>query len=219
MDATLSAMPATPLDGVEVGLVVDPLLLAELRERRSRNGTERLDEVWEGVYVLAPSADNEHQGSTTRLSSAILQGLGFDDDTAVVAGANVSDRVRDWSHNYRVHDVAVFLKGTTAVNHGAFWHGGPDFAVEVVSPHDRTREKLDFYAAVGTRELLIVDRDSWRLALLRLAEGSLVSVGDSTVEGGEEVASAVLPFTFRLVAGESRPRIAVRHESGQVWNV
>jgi hypothetical protein len=219
-DAPMSlGLVVPPDEGLEGGWVADPLLLAELRERRAQSGADRYDETWEGVYVMAPSADDDHQEMVYGFADpfrAMIDALGLGRSRP---GVNVSDRVVKWTDNFRCPDVAVFLKGTKATNHGAFWHGGPDFAVEIVSPRDRTREKLDFYAAVGTRELLIVDRDPWRLELLRLEGERLASVGVSTIDGDQEVASTVLPFTFRLVAGESRPRIAVRHESGRVWNV
>ncbi|MGL4513450.1 MAG: Uma2 family endonuclease [Lacipirellulaceae bacterium] len=208
-----------PADGFEGGWVADPMLLAELRDRRALTGADRYDETWEGVYVMAPSADDDHQEMVYGFADpfrAMIDALGLGRSRP---GMNVSDRVVKWTDNFRCPDVAVFLNGTKATNHGAFWHGGPDFAVEIVSPRDRTREKLDFYAAVGTRELLIVDRDPWRLELLRLDGSRLVLIGVSTVKDGGEVASAVLPFTFRLVAGEHRPWITVRHESGQAWNV
>jgi len=49
--------------------------------------------------------------------------------------------------------------------------GGPDFAVEILNPGDRTPEKLPFYASVNVRELLVVDRDPWSLELFRLCDG------------------------------------------------
>ena len=86
----------------------------------------------------------------------------------VMAGVNVSDREHGWKKNYRCPDVVVFLNHTKAVDCDTFWFGGPDFAVEIASPGDRSREKLEFYAKVGTRELLLVDRKPWSLELYRL---------------------------------------------------
>jgi len=113
----------------------------------------------------------------------------------------------------------VFLNDTSARLHGAVWVGGPDLAVEVVSRYDRTWKKMDFYAQIGTKELLIVDRFPWALELYRLgAAKTLDLVGRSTVERPDVLASQVLPLSFRLVAGEKRPRIAVAHTDGvQSW--
>ncbi len=109
-----------------------------------------------------------------------------------------------------------------AVNRDTFWYGGPDFAVEIVSKGDRSRKKLPFYAKVGTRELLIVDRKPWALELYRLDGEQMALVGRSTVEAPEPLASAVLPLSFRLSAGVvgARPEIEVRrNEGGDVWRI
>jgi len=133
-------------------------------------------------------------------------------------GVNISDRIDDWQGNYRVPDVAVFLNGGHAVNRGAFWYGGPDFAVEVISPDDRTREKLPFYEKVRVREVLLVNRQPWRLELFGGQDDELVGGGQSTVENGATIVSNVLPFSFRLVSGEDRPQIEVIHtESNTRW--
>ena len=129
----------------------------------------------------------------------------------VRAGVNVSDREHDWGKNFRCPDVVVYLNDTKAVNHNTFWYGGPDFAVEIVSPGDRSREKLDFYAKVGTRELLIVDRKPWALELYRLQDETLTRVGKSTLTKRDWLASEVVPLKFRLVAGKSRPEIEAVH--------
>jgi Uma2 family endonuclease len=65
-----------------------------------------------------------------------LEGLG-----KVRPGVNISDRIVDWKHNFRVPDIVVFLNDTLAECHDTFWFGGPDFAIEIVSPDDRTRDK------------------------------------------------------------------------------
>ena len=97
---------------------------------------------------------------------------------------------------------------------------GPDFAVEILSEGDLARKKLDFYAKVGTREVLIIDRDSWALELYRLLDGKLELVGISTSENGEVLTSQVLPLTFRLVPGEGRPTIELaRIDGGQTWRI
>jgi Uma2 family endonuclease len=195
-------------------LVLDPIEQGRLLEEREATGADRYDEVWEGVYVVCPLPNDEHQEVVTRLSGAFLMALGWAGPAQVRAGVNVSDREEDWEHNYRGPDVVVFLADTAARNLGTHWVGGPDFAVEVVSPHDRSREKRSFYARVGTRELLIVDRYPWALELYRLRDGDLVPVGASSPEQSLALASEVVPLSFRLVSGEPRPRIEVVHTDG-----
>ncbi len=82
------------------------------------------------------------------------------------------------------------------------WFGGPDFAAEVLSRRDRSREKLGFYAAVGVRELLLVDRNPWKLELYRREGDRWTLVGTFDLEGeARPLRSEVLPAAFRLVAG------------------
>jgi Uma2 family endonuclease len=190
-------------------VVLDPRDLKKIiRERRS-TGADRLDEVWNGVYVMSPSADNLHQFLAGMFVHTILQAVGDDRQLVVLPGANVSDREDDWRRNYRCPDVLVFLPGNPAEDRGTHYRGGPDFAVEVLSERDRSRKKLGFYAAVGVRELLLVDRRPWRLELYRRIDGALECAGTSDPARPDYLTSAVLDLNFRLLAGEPRPRIEV----------
>lgn len=169
---------------------------------------------------MSPLADVEHQIIASGLTGVFQAVVVWPDVGLALAGVNISDREDDWTHNYRIPDVAVFLRGTTARNCGTHWVGGPDFAVEITSGDDRTRDKFPFYAAGGTRELLLVEREPWVLTMFRLHDGALTPSGTSTPEAPDELSSTVLPLTFRLVAGEPRPRIEVRHrERDERWNV
>ncbi|QDU31943.1 hypothetical protein ETAA8_71050 [Anatilimnocola aggregata] len=190
---------------------------AMIADRRAK-GLDRFDEVWDGVYVMSPLPEYYHQEIVGDLQTCLalvlrLQGLG-----RVVPGCNVSDRKDDWTKNYRCPDVVVYLNGTTAKFHGTHWEGGPDFAIEVVSSNDRTWDKLEFYAKVQTRELLIIDRDPWELTLLRLVAGKLVEVGRSNSSNGQELTSRAIPFSFRLVSRNQWPTIEIKHSGdGQTW--
>ena len=201
-------------------VILDPHLKSALIRRRRRLGLDRFDEVWDGVYVMSPLADDEHQDIGTSLASCFVVAVGSMGLGKVRAGSNVSDRVEGWKKNYRCPDVAVYMNGTTAHLHCTHWVGGPDFAVEGVSRYDRTRQKFNFYAQIGTRELLVVDRYPWALELYRLNEARAFDlVGRSTVERPDALASGVLPLSFRLELGEERPRIAVAHADGvQAWS-
>lgn len=188
-----------------------------LRQRRRARG-DRKDEVWNGVYVMAPDADNEHQGIAVKLAVAILGSIGDDPRAIVQAGGNVSDREEKWAKNYRCPDVLVVLPGNPAEDRGTRWLGGPDFVVEILSPDDRSRKKFAFYAGVGVRELLLIDRSPWRLELYRLHDGVLEPAGVSDTEQPNELRSTVLPLTFRLTPGQPRPRIEMtRPDDGAVW--
>ena len=134
-------------------LITDPDLEQRLQAERRALGADRYDEVWEGTYMMARMPNDEHQQLVNRFAAIFQDAIDWPGLGHVRPGVNVSDRIDDWQNNYRVPDVAVFLNGGHAENRGAFWYGGPDFAVEVISPDDRTLEKLPFYEMVRVREL------------------------------------------------------------------
>jgi hypothetical protein len=85
---------------------------------------------------------------------------------------------------------------------------------------DHTREKLPFYSRLGVVELLIVDRDPWRLELYRHDGNTLREVGRSALPAGKALTSERLPLVFRLIPGDARPMIEVIHaESGERWQM
>jgi Uma2 family endonuclease len=189
-----------------------------LIRRRRRLGHDRFDEVWDGVYVISPPRDNEHYLLTGRLTHIFISAIEEDRAITIVLGGNVSDRPDRWKKNFRCPDGLVFLRGNPAEDRGSHWFGGPDFATEIISPRDRSREKFDFYAKVGVRELLLVDRKPWRLELYRLVGGRFEPTGTSEPDGGEILTSAVLDLTFRLVPGQTRPQIEVACPAdGRTW--
>lgn len=159
-------------------LIADTEVEAELIEARREYGHDLRDEVWEGTYVVMPLGNEEHQRLAGRFSQILLNVLDYVGGDVVYPGVNLTDRVppEDWRENFRCPDVAVFLAGTSAENRGSHWYGGPDLAVEIVSPNDRTYEKLGFYAGIRTKELLVIDRDPWALRLYRLDGGELHEV-------------------------------------------
>ena len=199
-------------------LITDRDLEQRLQAERCALGADRYDEVWEGTYMMAPMPNDEHQQLVNRFAAIFQDVIDWPGLGHVRPGVNISDRIDEWQNNYRVPDVAVFLNDGDAVNHGAFWYGGPDFAVEVISPDDRTLEKLPFYEIVRVREVLVVHRQPWRLELFGLQDDRLVVRGQSTIESGPTVASDVLPFSFSLIPGEGRPQIEVIHtDSNTRW--
>jgi len=196
-------------------MVLDSYVEERLRAERQASGADRFDEVWEGVYMMAPLADNEHQDLQGSLAAALKHALGWSSGARVQAGANVSDRDDDWTNNYRCPDVVVVLPGGVARDRGTHWQGGPDFCVEILSRGDRSRDKFEFYAAAGVCELLLVDRGPWTLELYRLASGQLKPVKKTANDG---FVSKVVPVSFRMISGTSRPQIEVMHRDGvQRW--
>jgi Uma2 family endonuclease len=189
---------------------IDPKQLADLIRDRRKSGGDRYDEIWDGVYVMSPLADNEHQELGLDLAMIIKRCLGQDTRVRVFPGCNISNRAKRWKRNYRCPDVAVFLPGNPAEDRQTHWYGGPDFAVEIESPFDRSREKFDFYADVGVRELLFIARSPWSLELFHRAANKWELIGKSEPDVQSPLLqSAVLPVGFRLVPGAKRPQIEV----------
>jgi len=179
-------------------LVCDPNEVQDLIKRRQETGADRYDEVWEGLYVMSPLADPEHQWLVGELFGILRSLISETGLGQVYPGANVTDCADDWRQNYRCPDVVVVLKGSEARCRiiGAAFLGGPDFLIEVRSPEDKTFEKLDFYATIGVRELLVVDRDTRAVTLFRLESGRLTQT--SPCDGWLE--SEVVGLSFRTTA-------------------
>ena len=183
-------------------------------------GADRYDEVWEGVTMMAPMANNQHQWLATKLSH-IFQTQLTDEGSSIFAGCNISDSIEGWQDNYRCPDVAVFLAECSAQDCGTHWYGGPNLAVEITSSGDRTREKIEFYERVGTAEFLIVDRHPWQLELFILDDsGRLRSSSKATIDTGY-VVSNVTQLEWSLASHIStRPCLVLKStKSDQVWQL
>ncbi len=199
-------------------MILDKDLEFQLIARRAAHGLDKHDEVWDGDYLFMPLPNDVHQDIVNRFSQLMLVLFGWNSPDYVAPGVNISDRPQNWRENYRCPDFVVYLQGNPAVNHETFWHGGPDFLVEVVSEDDRSRDKLPFYASVSTREVLIIDRDPWTIELYQLQNGSLVLIGESTIATPTILPSGVLPVSFQLIPGSHRPGIKVSQVgSNQSW--
>lgn len=205
-----------------VALVADPIYAARLIQERKDRGIDHHDEIWDGVYVMAPAPNNEHQYLVSRLTYILNILIDSQNSGIVLPGTNITDRTIDWRNNFRCPDVVYFSSNSPAIDKGTHWLGGPDLAIEIVSLHDRTREKLEFYESVGTRELLIVDREPWQLELYRFQDGKLSITATSSLAEPTWVAFEALPLRLRL-QGEKpgeRPAIEIAHLStDQTWRI
>ena len=114
--------------------------------------------------------------------------------------------------------MALFLESNPAKDCGTHMCGGPDFALEVLSPNDRSREKFDFYAAIGTREVMMIDRDPWSMELYRLDERRMELVAKLVPDDGAAVVSLIAPLQFSMHARPTRPIIKIVHiTTGEQW--
>ncbi len=170
--------------------------------------------------MMSPLADNEHQEIAAGLVAAIRSALGWNTPFGIFPGVNVSDREDQWEHNYRCPDVVVFAPNTKAKNCGTHWYGGPDFAVEITSPNDRSREKFEFYGKVGVVELLLIDRSTWTLELYRHSGDQLKLENTTNLHDRRKLESRMLGISLQLVPGTRRPAIEITANStGQIWPV
>ncbi len=205
-------------------VLLDRELSDKLRAERAQLGLDRYDEIWEGTYMMASMPNNEHQKIVSRLTRILEEVVGENQHGDVFPGVNVSDRYPDWKRNYRIPDVAVFLPGTAAVDRGSCWQGGPDFAIEILSPDDQSRQKLEFYASVKTGELLLIDREPWQLELYRL-EGTRLQKVAVGIPGGDIVVSNTTGLQFELrrdddADADDRPLLIVGDgKSGRTWTM
>ncbi|HEV2969469.1 MAG TPA: Uma2 family endonuclease [Pirellulales bacterium] len=201
-------------------LVTDPFVEQQILAERAELGTDRYDEVWEGTYMMTPLPNLEHQRLVMRLAAILENSIGQTGLGDVFPGANVSDREEGWKQNFRGPEVVVLLKGGRAKDCDTHLCGGPDFLIEITSPHDHSREKLVFYGKIGVRELMLIDREPWSLELYQLKDGELRLAGKSRLDESAVLTSAVVPLSFRLIPGKSRPQIEVTHRDGkQRWIV
>jgi len=116
-------------------------------EERSQHGKDKRDECWDGVLHMVPPPSSIHERVMLDLSAAldlIAKRRGWRAWTAGLFEHETSWRVPDISVARPEHVSARGLDGAELV-------------VEVLSPNDRSREKFEFYARVGVREIWLID--------------------------------------------------------------
>jgi Uma2 family endonuclease len=182
-------MPATQrgsLDGVPT-LVCDPAPaeFEALLERRRSLGQDVLDEVWEGVYHVNPAPHSRHAAIQQQLAVLL-------DPLARAAGLLPRVGIFNLGEegDYRVPDGGLLRPGADAV-----YLATAAMVIEIVSPGDKTWEKLGFYAAHGVEELLIVDPQERRVQWLALQpDGESHPVGRSALIalGADELAERIV---------------------------
>jgi Uma2 family endonuclease len=128
--------------GARVQEVAEDVIL-----RRQMLGLDLFDEVWDGVYHMAPAPHGRHGGVEFKLAAI----LGPQAERAGLRGSgpcNIGD-----PNNYRVPDVTFFVADAPELN----FHPTAEVVVEIVSPGDGSRLKYDFYFRAGLKEVVIVD--------------------------------------------------------------
>ena len=194
-------------------LVCDKTIADKLIQQRKKAGLDRFDEVWDGVYVMSPAANNEHQSLASEFGAILKTLIDWRNIGLTVIAANVSDRQDRWTENYRVPDVLVFSKNTAAIDRKSHWFGGPELAIEIVSPGDKTFEKLDFYAAVKTQELLVIERHPWNLTVFRF-DPTCNRMDRTTDSSVNTFVSRIFPI--QILFDEQAMQLQVRNADGKL---
>lgn len=141
-------------------------------ERRRSLGQDRFDEMWEGTYHVVPGPDGQHAD----IDYQLMQRLGPRAGAAGLRGRTALNVGK--ADNYRVPD-HVYVRGAD----WAVYHPSAAIVVEVVSPGDESRNKLDFYFRQGVEEILIVDPRSRTVEWFQRGEESFEPATGSALLG------------------------------------
>ncbi|MBI2901506.1 MAG: Uma2 family endonuclease [Planctomycetes bacterium] len=173
--------------------------------RRKRLGHDRWDEMWEGVLHMSPAPADEHQRMTGELFAFLLALLRGKKRGTLRLGINVFNEAA-FEPDYRIPDLTFVAAGRERIMApDGIRGGGPDAVIEIRSPEDETYEKFPFFAALGVREVVVVDRDTKKPEVYRLAGSQYLAIA---ADRDGWVVSEILAVPFRLVAGE-KPRLIV----------
>jgi Uma2 family endonuclease len=151
---------------------------------------------------MTPAPDFEHQEMVAGLIEFLRPHLRTTGRGRLAAGINVFGS----EANYRIPDLTFVATGREHIFHeNGVRGGGPDAVIEIRSPHDETYDKLPFFASLGVREVIVIDRDSKRPELYRLAGSQYVALQED--EHGL-LRSEAMNVRFGCVGGE-KPRLVV----------
>lgn len=147
----------------------DPAVEALLARRR-RLGLDGKDEVWEGVYHVAPH-EHGRNGVTAMALAVALHGA------AVAAGLqNGGSFNLGHPGDFRVPDLGFHRPHEVP----ALYYASAALVVEVLSPHDETFAKFGFYASHDVEELWVVDPVDRTVRIWQLgADGAYEETGTS----------------------------------------
>jgi Uma2 family endonuclease len=173
---------------------------AEELARRKLTGVDRWDEMWEGILHMPPAPNREHQRILDELIIFLLPLLRRRGRGTFQSGINVFDDASP-KENYRVPDATFVSSGHEKVlAQDGTRGGGPDAVIEVRSPGDESYEKLPFFASLGVREVVVIDRDAKKPEVFRLAGQQYLAVAADR-EGW--VTSETMRVRFRQAPGAS----------------
>ncbi|MBX3030848.1 MAG: Uma2 family endonuclease [Chloroflexi bacterium] len=141
-------------------------------ERRRALGQDRFDEVWEGEYHVAPAPKRAH-GIVDDELAWILRPLAVGAGLVGASGCNIGGPM-----DLRVPDRAYFRDRADLT-----WNLTAAIVVEILSPDDEARRKLDFYFGAGVEEVLIVEPDERAVEWLVRGDDAFEPADGSTLLG------------------------------------
>lgn len=147
-----------------------PPEIEHLIATRHARGADHHDEVWEGDYHMAPAANNRHNWLQLKLGALLMaraDELGLTTLTEFNIGV---------PHDHRIPDLGVLRQFEPAD-----WNPTALLVVEIVSPHDESWMKFDFYFDHDVREVVIVDPAQRSVSWFGRGEGGYQLVDHSDV--------------------------------------
>jgi uncharacterized protein YaiE (UPF0345 family) len=179
-------------------------------EWRRRTGADRWDEMWAGVLHMAPSPNRDHQDFELALAMWLRLYWAMPRGCRVYHQINVSEP-GTWPNNYRIPDLVLLTPERFRIDCNEYFDGGPDAIVEIHSPGDEAYEKFPFYAAVGVRKVMVIDRDTKEPELYELIDGEF-QLREADADGW--IKSAATGIDLRAAAGDKLEiRISGRHDT------
>ena len=153
---------------------------------RKRTGTDKFDEMWEGVWHMCrPSLS--HQDILADIHAWLRSHWARPRGNRVSCQVNLAPP-GGWPKNFRIPDLVLLTPDRFDINRDAYLEGAPTVVVEIRSPGDETMEKLPFYAQLGVPEVWVVDRTA-KLPELRI-ELRIGPVSTAAAGGGRLVPTA-----------------------------
>ena len=148
-------------------------------------------EIMNGVLIMTPVPEPNHQSAVARLTYNLLQAVEFRGLGRVLPGPL---DVRLTSNRVVQPDVLVVLNDNLHKVAKKYMVGGPDLAVEVASPGTATYDRLsksEAYEQAGVPEYWMVDPQEKTVEVLVLEDNGYQSLG--TFKGKDTLPSRVVP--------------------------
>ena len=204
MAATLTAPPAP---AVQAPLTPEDLLALEA-EHGARyelvNGELQDRSELQGENM--PNA--EHGAASARIVSELVAHVRADSLGVVLVECGFV--LSEDPSTVRIPDVSFVASANMPGDRlpSGYFRGGPDLAVEVVSPHEKAGElavKTADYLAAGTQQVWIVELTTRTVAVYRPGGAARVYGADDTLDGGDLLPGLALPVGDLFDYGVAAP--------------